>query len=74
MQNRDDVDGSQRPQTADAPDLKTPATDQDLGGHMGAGGDPAEGGEAAAANRGGGDSDKDDTGAPRGPSNTPAKE
>ena len=47
MQNRDDVDGSQRPHTADAPEMKTPATDQDLGGHLGAGGDPVEGDEAA---------------------------
>lgn len=38
MQNRDDIDGSQRPQTADAP--KTGG----LGaGHLGRGGDPAEG-------------------------------
>jgi hypothetical protein len=47
MQNRDDVDGSQRPHTADAPEMKTPATDQDVGGHLGAGGDPVEGGEDA---------------------------
>lgn len=47
MQNRDDVDGSQRPQTADAPEMKTPATDGDLGGHLGAGGDPVEGDEKA---------------------------
>ena len=47
MQNRDDVDGSQRPQTADAPELKSPANDSDLGGHMGAGGDPVEGDEEA---------------------------
>lgn len=47
MQNRDDVDGSQRPQTADAPDLRTPANDKDLGGHMGPGGDPAEGDDSA---------------------------
>lgn len=45
MQNRDDVDGSQRPHTADAPEMKTPATNDDLGGHLGAGGDPAEGDE-----------------------------
>ncbi|MBW3617501.1 MAG: hypothetical protein KY446_07040 [Proteobacteria bacterium] len=41
MQNRDDVDGSQRPQTADAPNLSTPAA-----GHLGPAGDPVEGGRA----------------------------
>lgn len=39
MQNRDDVDGSQRPATADAPVLSTPAA-----GHLGPAGDPVEGG------------------------------
>ena len=47
MQNRDDVDGSQRPQTADAPNLKTPANNSELGGHMGPGGDPVEGDDEA---------------------------
>ena len=47
MQNRDDVDGSQRPQTADAPELKTPANDGDPGGHMGPAGDPVEGDDEA---------------------------
>lgn len=41
MQNRDDVDGSQRPVTADAPDLSTAA------GHLGRGGDPVEGRDPA---------------------------
>ena len=41
MQNRDDVDGSQRPATADAPNLSTPAA-----GHLGPAGDPVEGGRA----------------------------
>jgi hypothetical protein len=41
MQNRDDVDGSQRPTTADAPDLKTPA--QGAEGHLGPAGSPVEG-------------------------------
>lgn len=49
MQNRDDVDGSQRPQTADAPDLSTAANDQDLGGHLGAAGSPVEGADGAQA-------------------------
>lgn len=44
MQNRDDVDGSQRPTTADAPDLSTPAA-----GHLGPAGDPVEGGRARNA-------------------------
>ncbi len=42
MQNRDDVDGSQRPRTADAPEMKTPAE-----GHLGRGGDPVEGRDPA---------------------------
>ena len=50
MQNRDDVDGSQRPKTTDAPDLTTPANDSDLGGHMGPGGDPVEGDAEAVEN------------------------
>lgn len=41
MQNRDDVDGSQRPVTADAPDLAAP-------GHLGRGGDPVEGRDPAS--------------------------
>jgi hypothetical protein len=41
MQNRDDVDGSQRPTTADAPNLSTPAS-----GHLGPAGDPVEGAPA----------------------------
>lgn len=67
MQNRDDVDGSQRPQTADAPEMKTPATEGDVGGHLGAGGDPAEGDEATI---------EDDlaSSVSGGPQNTPAKE
>lgn len=40
MHNRDDVDGSQRPVTADAPE---PATDAEGDGRLGPGGDPAEG-------------------------------
>lgn len=40
MQNRQDIDGSQRPETADAPDM-------DSGGHLGRGGDPVEGRDPA---------------------------
>lgn len=47
MQNRDDVDGSQRPQTADAPDLTTPA--QGPEGHLGPAGSPAEGADGSQA-------------------------
>jgi hypothetical protein len=47
MQNRDDVDGSQRPATADAPDLSTPAA-----GHLGPAGDPVEGGRGESAGSG----------------------
>jgi len=47
MQNRDDVDGSQRPATADAPDLSTPAA-----GHLGPAGDPVEGGRAGSSSAG----------------------
>jgi hypothetical protein len=43
VQNRDDVDGSQRPVTADAPDLSSPANDEDLSGHLGPRGSPSEG-------------------------------
>jgi hypothetical protein len=38
MQNRDDVDGSQRPRTADAPEMNSLED-----GHLGRGGDPVEG-------------------------------
>ena len=55
MQNRDDVDGSQRPHTADAPELSTPAA-----GHLGAAGDPVEGGRGPATDAGVGQ----DAGAP----------
>ena len=41
MQNRQDIDGSQRPETTDAPDL-------DSGDHLGRGGDPVEGRDADA--------------------------
>lgn len=47
MQNRDDVDGSQRPATADAPDLKTPA--QGPTGHLGPAGSPVEGADGSQA-------------------------
>ena len=40
MQNRQDIDGSQRPETADAPGV-------DGGGHLGRGGDPVEGRDPA---------------------------
>jgi len=44
MQNRDDVDGSQRPRTVDAPKLDTPAgAPGDPAGHLGPAGDPVEG-------------------------------
>ena len=48
MQNRDDVDGSQRPATADAPNLSTPAA-----GHLGPAGDPVEGGPATGSHASG---------------------
>jgi hypothetical protein len=52
MQNRDDVDGSQRPRTADAPEMNS-LND----GHLGRGGDPVEGRDpsqpAGAASDGG---------------------
>ena len=38
MNHRDDIDGSQRPKTADAPSAGGP-----VAGHLGRGGDPVEG-------------------------------
>jgi hypothetical protein len=49
MQNRDEIDGSQRPQTADAPNMSTPASNQDLGGHLGPAGSPVEGADGPQA-------------------------
>lgn len=43
MQNRDDVDGSQRPRTADAPSMKSAADEGDQGGYLGPAGSPVEG-------------------------------
>ena len=40
MQNREDIDGSQRPATADAP---AAGAKSDTAGHLGRGGDPVEG-------------------------------
>ena len=40
MQNRQDIDGSQRPATADAPAVDGKS---DTAGHLGSGGDPVEG-------------------------------
>lgn len=48
MQNRDDVDGSQRPRTADAPNLN-----QATEGHLGRGGDPVEGRDPDAQDQAG---------------------
>jgi hypothetical protein len=47
MQNRDEIDGSQRPATADAPDMRTPA--QGPGGHLGPAGSPVEGADGSQA-------------------------
>lgn len=78
MQNRDDVDGSQRPRTADAPPMKTPANDADPGGHMGAGGDPVEGDAATVegdlAQEGENTGDRNTGGRNTGGRNSPAKE
>ena len=53
MQTRDDIDGSQRPSTADAPAGSAPGS----AGHLGRGGDPVEGR----------DPDQPDSVAPKGP-------
>jgi hypothetical protein len=45
MQNRDEIDGSQRPATADAPDMRTPA--QGPEGHLGPAGSPVEGADGS---------------------------